>query len=353
MNSQDVSKTIYPCDRDRPYAFISYSRKDKAEVIGAVKELQQKGYNIWIDTELRKNDQDWRTQVKEVIKDLDCKLVLFFMSRDSLISSACLYELQCTRDEDVRKKHGNKNVSYTVVELEKIGSEKRFLEELKESYEFNGSIPKAKKEAAVDAITGMEDFVSTRIENFGTEECVSEIEKELSENRIEKFTVEEMYAKGIAWLSNELTYPQALDVIDLCANNKKYEYFPAILMSLFIYDTEQYGRKNPEELEKMSFYASIQLDESQWRETAQRYKDNRQYEEALAFYLAYATTKQSGRDYIEALKTWNEMNKPSFWGTKICAKKAMDLGNQTGKKLYSYYEKMSESEFFSILKNRK
>lgn len=121
MELSEVLKEITPCDREKPYVFISYSNKDKEVVWRDVLALQRRGYNIWLDEKnLDKTNSTWHDDALEAIEDLDCRLLLFYVSRHSLTSWNCYRELKQTQDEKTIACHEEGALPFVVVEAERI-----------------------------------------------------------------------------------------------------------------------------------------------------------------------------------------------------------------------------------------
>lgn len=109
------------CDPEMPYIFISYSNADSEVVYDDVLEFQRRGYNIWIDEKnLDKKQDSWKESALEAIKDFNCSLLVFYVSRHSLISENCLNELLMTSDPEARAYHFG-DVDFICVDVEEIG----------------------------------------------------------------------------------------------------------------------------------------------------------------------------------------------------------------------------------------
>lgn len=79
---------------DGNYIFVSYSHKDKEQVLRFVGELQ-KYCNVWYDSGIRAGNE-WSDELAD--KLLGCSLFLFFVSPNSLSSDNCKDELALARD---------------------------------------------------------------------------------------------------------------------------------------------------------------------------------------------------------------------------------------------------------------
>ncbi|MCD8105236.1 MAG: leucine-rich repeat protein [Lachnospiraceae bacterium] len=122
MNSlQSVLYEIKACDLDSPYIFISYSSLDSELVWQDVREFQRRGYNVWLDEKnLDKTKPSWREDAIAAIEDMECELVVFYVSANSLRSDACYQELSKTVDERTRAMHFGP-VKFIAVDAEPVG----------------------------------------------------------------------------------------------------------------------------------------------------------------------------------------------------------------------------------------
>ena len=86
----EVLRQIHPCDTSRRYVFISYSSEDADLVWRDVLEFQRQGYNVWLDEKnLDKTKSSWKADALNAIEDMECELVVFYVSSSSLRSTAC------------------------------------------------------------------------------------------------------------------------------------------------------------------------------------------------------------------------------------------------------------------------
>lgn len=96
--TKQLEKLIEKCDMDKPYIFISYSKKDAERVYPMVIELQRLGYNIWIDTDLEdQNGNNWLKPALDCIADANCEEVFFMLSSNSLKSAPVFTEIMCSQ----------------------------------------------------------------------------------------------------------------------------------------------------------------------------------------------------------------------------------------------------------------
>ena len=127
---KELLKRIKPCNMGHPYIFISYSARDAEHVWADVHRFQQMGYNIWVDERnLDKTKDSWREDAMAAIRDMDCMLLVFYVSRNSLVSQACFSELSCTVEAYTRAVHFGP-VKFIAVDVEPIGDIVEFSREV-------------------------------------------------------------------------------------------------------------------------------------------------------------------------------------------------------------------------------
>lgn len=80
-----------------PYAFVSYSHRDKEDVERALAALNSLGADFWYDTELR-GGQIWIDKVKEVTANKNCVGIIYFISPHFIYSDACIQELELFKE---------------------------------------------------------------------------------------------------------------------------------------------------------------------------------------------------------------------------------------------------------------
>lgn len=145
MELTEVLREIRPCNTENPYIFISYSSEDKDLVWRDVLEFQRRGYNIWIDEKnLDKTQDSWRYNALPAIEDMDCELVVFYVSRHSLISEGCYLELGKTIEAQTQAIHFGP-VKFIAVDVEEIGNIMEFSKTVYNDLR-SGDLPKEQKQ---------------------------------------------------------------------------------------------------------------------------------------------------------------------------------------------------------------
>lgn len=125
----------YRFNQGRPYVFISYANADYVQVFSDVQRLSNQGVNIWIDTELsRYTGKPWRNVTRQAIRHPNCKAVLFFVSKFSLVSSAVKMELDTACSEDVKGTHRGKGVDIMPIGVTRFSDIVQFGYRVSEEY---------------------------------------------------------------------------------------------------------------------------------------------------------------------------------------------------------------------------
>lgn len=119
MNVDEMRKQIKEVNLEKPFVFVSYSKKDAEKVYPTVLELQKKGVNLWLDTNLIGTEgTSWQDNAFNVINEFNCKKILFFMSVNSFFSVPVCAELAYTINEDVINNHAGENVNIVPISVD-------------------------------------------------------------------------------------------------------------------------------------------------------------------------------------------------------------------------------------------
>lgn len=103
-----MNNNIKSCNIEKPFVFVSYSKKDAAKVYPLIEKLQALGCNIWVDKELNKTvGEDWQAGALGALRHYNCKAVLFFMSCNSLWSAPVCAELHFSASKTVRRNNND------------------------------------------------------------------------------------------------------------------------------------------------------------------------------------------------------------------------------------------------------
>lgn len=122
LNTTDVFN-LKEGNREKPFAFVSYSWADAEVVYRDVKRLQDQGFNLWLDkAKMNERKDSWSEQALQAIYDIDCHVLFFYMSSNSLASESCLKEIMATIDENSRLVHGAP-LPVVLIEVEPVTGE--------------------------------------------------------------------------------------------------------------------------------------------------------------------------------------------------------------------------------------
>jgi hypothetical protein len=82
---------------------VSYSKQDANRVYPIVFALQQRGYNVWIDKQLKQlAGEDWQKGALGAIANPRCKALLLFISENSMASVPVFSELFFSKSQKVK-----------------------------------------------------------------------------------------------------------------------------------------------------------------------------------------------------------------------------------------------------------
>ena len=153
LSANGVLRQIAPCDIERPYIFISYSSADSDLVWRDVLEFQKRGFNIRLDEKnLDKTKSSWKNDALEAVQDIDCRMVVFYVSASSLRSENCYQEMSRTMQPTAVALHRGP-VKFIAVEVEQIGDIRKFSERVFEDIQESGQ-DKSTRQAQAMALDG-------------------------------------------------------------------------------------------------------------------------------------------------------------------------------------------------------
>ena len=75
-----IIEAPFPADEEKPYAFVSYSHKDRDRVFPVIKDLYERGYRLWYDEGLEIGEEYYATLKKHV---KECAVFLLMASAQS------------------------------------------------------------------------------------------------------------------------------------------------------------------------------------------------------------------------------------------------------------------------------
>ena len=95
-----MEKILCAYQGSEPYAFISYSHKDKGEVFPVIRAMQENGYNIWFDEGITPASE-WDDHIANRI--LNAEFFIAMLSPNYLESTNCMDELEFARSKDKKR----------------------------------------------------------------------------------------------------------------------------------------------------------------------------------------------------------------------------------------------------------
>lgn len=159
-----VIRDIRPCESCEPYIFISYSSADRELVWRDVLEFQRRGYNVWLDEKnLDKTKDSWKEDALAAIEDMDCELLVFYVSASSLSSDACYQELSKTTADSTKALHFGP-VKFIAIDAEEVGNITQFHQQVFEKIR-NSELDKGERRKQALALNGfMKNFFNSNNE---------------------------------------------------------------------------------------------------------------------------------------------------------------------------------------------
>ncbi len=107
-NLQAMASLLTPCDRSKPFVYVSYSTRDGEAVYSTVLALQKAGENLWIDVPQNFNTgEGYNSTIFGAIADKNCRGILLFMSEESFTSAQSAKEAAYVKSKAVLDAHGD------------------------------------------------------------------------------------------------------------------------------------------------------------------------------------------------------------------------------------------------------
>lgn len=139
MTLNEIEEEIrsYEFQKDRGYAFISYSHRDREQVYPLILYWLRAGYNIYIDLDFERHgsDSNWADLMLSTLSSRLCRLVVCFKSTHYRYSYASLLELLTMRGETVTNRHSGKPLYVDSITLETVPEDDEIPQAFKEMYE--------------------------------------------------------------------------------------------------------------------------------------------------------------------------------------------------------------------------
>lgn len=306
-----LHKKILPCDINSPYIFISYSSEDREIVWNDVVELQNRGYNLWIDEpNLDKTKPSWEEDALRAIESSNCILFAFYVSHHSLSSEACLNEIERTKGEQTIRTHFGE-IDFFAIECEQIGHIGDYIQCHKQQIE-NSQLDQKVKDKMLSILYDFNmrwftpDNKKVRI-HFKSEhgrysDYYEEIERELCRHqRGAKFRPERLYRFAvdnlIQW--NQEKFDYAIRFLTIVADS----YIPAALLLAHLLRNSA-EHMNQERAVQLWHSVEKTIPASSWGQRGIDEEKRKRYSEAIAWLLAYGEKYNKPEYFYEAGKNW-------------------------------------------------
>ncbi len=349
MDINLLKNQLEKCDLDHPYVFVSYSSQDRALVWEDVGRLQRRGFNVWLDeVNLDKTKGSWREDALAAISDLNCMLVVFYLSRGSLTSGPCYRELSHTASQEARELHFGP-VPFVVVEAEPIGDLPGLILDLQRQVR-EANLDKDTKTRQVQALHRFrEEFfpdndrirlaAKNRPGRIGSYE--EDLEAELRKLRpCPRFSVEKRYRKAVEHIGAG-SCTRALPHLQAC---HEAGYVPGRLLLAHLYHA---GLIPGGAAQARSLWQLVEQQEPAggWSATGLREFQAKFYSEALAYWLAAGDRFRDAGAYFQASKVW--VKKGNRRLTLDLIRQASRLGYPRAEEFLNRLQVKSDEEFMA------
>lgn len=126
----------YKFQKEKGYAFVSYSHQNRDKVYPQVLAWMRAGWNIYIDLDFERHgsDSNWVDLMTGTLARLMCRLGICFRSTDYTYSYAALLELLVMRGNIANDRHRGK-MSIDSIALEPIPADDEIPSQMRERYE--------------------------------------------------------------------------------------------------------------------------------------------------------------------------------------------------------------------------
>lgn len=344
--AKELFSKIRPCDTEKDFAFISYSHADGEYVWQDALTLQEQGYNIWIDRTVNPaEEKSWNQKTAQVIADYNCRVVLFYTSKHSVVSEPCMNEVLACEDPAAKATHMRKAVQMVKIDVAPIQNMEQFEREVHQAIATSDPSQRGVKANALSVIMDhcFCDGDST-VRMLSRQDSRREIDyyQQLRETLhgvgVTPATQEERYRSCFRLLPDKSAHRSVLAELKWQADN--FDLHANLFLS-YLYQTGLCGVQNLQEAESLRSMSAFQLPEDQWASEARSCVAKGQPEQATALYLAHGIQFGDADSFLEASKLWMARKDPKAYApfTKDCLTRASQLGNPIAKKLLAGLEK--------------
>lgn len=348
---------IMPCDLNRPFAFISYSSRDKERVWADVYYLQKKGYNLWIDTNLKATDSTWKEAALTAISNINCEMVIFYLSESSAVSVPCLNELNRCEEPETLATHNGHRVPLLVVDVKEVRDIAEFRNDVFRQIKENPDFDAQEKNLKAATLTTLMDRNIPNNDKLrilsackrAEADYYGEIQKYL--DRVKKYSAQERYDYLVALLNRRSNYEVVFHWLDLL------DIVPAVLLQAFFYKTGICKTADADKAKNLLTWVDMMPDDLfgkenlSWMEKGVRCRQEGRIEQGVAYFLMESMSSGEPEGYFEAGKLWMKLDNYEF--TRKCLELARELGHSGAANLYAKICTISEEQFHTLVKMQK
>ena len=340
---RDLFAKIRPCDTEKPYAFISYCHADGEYVWQDTLKLQELGYNVWIDRTVNPTEEkSWNEKTAEVIAAYNCRVVLFYTSKHSVISTPCLNEILACESPQAKNTHMRKAVTVVKIDVTPIPDMVQFESDVNRAINAPG-ISSEKKDAMASALSGIFDHcfpdgnftvrMLSRTDPKRELDYYRQLEETLAGADVDKANPEERFRSCFRLLSDSTAHRGILQ--ELTYLDEKCGELHASLLRAYLLATGLCGQQNRQEADQLLSFATLQLPEDEWVNQAQVCLTYKEFERAAALFLAHGLLLNNAGSFLEAARLLIPKNNPKAYYpfAKDCLTRAVQLGDPNASKL--------------------
>lgn len=341
--ARELFARIRPCDTEKPYAFISYCHADGEYVWQDTLKLQELGYNIWIDRTVNPTEEkSWNEKTAEIIAAYNCRVVLFYTSRHSVISAPCLNEILACQSEKARNTHLRRAVPVVKIDVDPIRDMVQFESDVNRAINATG-LPSDKKNSMASTLSNIFNLcfpdgnstvrMMSRTDPSRELAYYRELEETLAGAQVEKRNPEDRFRSCLRLLSDPTAYRGVLQ--ELMYLDETCGELHASLLRSYLLTSGLCGIQDKAVADQLLAFATLQLPEDEWKKQAQACLAYKETEQAIALYLACGLLKKDANCFLEAARHMIPRENPKAYYpfARDCLCRAIQLGDERAPKL--------------------
>ena len=295
---------------ESPFVFVSYCSANNQTVWEDVVHLQEQGFNVWIDEpNLDKTNDSWRDDARQAINNFNCELVLFYISKESLLSGPCLSELKEASSDTTMATHNGNPVKIVVVEVERIPDLDATMNQIYLDINVK-QISSGEKGGLACVLSGFKDVFCTgndkvRIHAKNSvsshSDFYEDVKAELVKCKRRVFARREKIYRLAVTCIVKRAYREATRLLLICANN---QYYPAVFLLAHLVYTKTATADCRYTQDQLWKICSSVSPVHQWKNVASDYAKNKMYSEALGYALTHGEYCRDAKSFAAASKLW-------------------------------------------------